>query len=78
MTINSDPHNAGAIFGSASPIGNQLPSVPQALPRLVPPGKSQQRLSPNLRKALGDAFIADAFADWQIWGACCHRKNAER
>lgn len=41
--------------------------VPQALPR-ASSKTSGAKLPPNLRKALGDAFIADAFADWQIWG----------
>ena len=67
MAVNPDPFNTSAIFGTALPSGAQGVGVPQALPR--PPTKTPgAKLPPNLRKALGDAFIADAFADWQIWG----------
>jgi hypothetical protein len=67
MAVNPDPFNTSAIFGTAAPMASNGVLVPQASPRLPSP-KSGARLSPNLRKALGDAFIADAFADWQIWG----------
>jgi hypothetical protein len=67
MTVNPDPFNTSAIFGTAAPMASNGVLVPQALHR-PPTPKSGARLPPNLRKALGDAFIADAFADWQIWG----------
>ena len=67
MAVNPDPFNTSAIFGTAAPMASNGVLVPQALPRPHTP-KSGAKLPPNLRKALGDAFIADAFADWQIWG----------
>jgi hypothetical protein len=67
MAVNPDPFNTSAIFGTSPPMASNGALVPQASPRHPTP-KSGARLPPNLRKALGDAFIADAFADWQIWG----------
>ena len=67
LAVNPDPFNTSAIFGTTLPMASNGALVPQALPR-ASAKTSGAKLPPNLRKARGDAFIADAFADWQIWG----------
>lgn len=69
MTVNIDPFNTAAIFGVAATTTPQNAGVPQALPRAPQSRVSKATgLPAGLRKALGDAFVADVFADWQIWG----------